>query len=70
MNLWGVVLCVVQVGTVKEGPGEYFSSRLTKKERKKTLVDELLVADEQFRFVLLFHPFELFLFDVSTHFCF
>ncbi|CAM9662805.1 unnamed protein product [Sphacelaria rigidula] len=40
----------MQVGTVKEGPGEYFSARLTNKERKKTLVDELLVADEKFRF--------------------
>lgn len=45
----------VQVGTVKEGPGEYFSARLTNKERKKTLVDELLVADEDFRFVPLAH---------------
>lgn len=38
-----------QVGTVKEGLGEFFSARLSKKERKKTLVDELLVADEKFR---------------------
>lgn len=40
-----------QIGTVKEGPAEYFSSRLTNKERKKTLVDELLVADDAFRCV-------------------
>ncbi|CAM9206603.1 unnamed protein product [Ascophyllum nodosum] len=39
----------MQVGTVKESAAEFFSSRLTKKERKKTLVDELLVADETFR---------------------
>lgn len=38
-----------QIGTVKEGPAEYFSSRMTNKERKKTLVDELLVADDAFR---------------------
>ncbi|CAN0072161.1 unnamed protein product [Ectocarpus sp. 13 AM-2016] len=38
-----------QIGTVKEGPSEYFSSRMTNKERKKTLVDELLVADDAFR---------------------
>lgn len=37
------------MGTVKEGLGEFFSARLSKKERKKTLVDELLVADEKFR---------------------
>lgn len=39
-----------QIGTVKEGPSEYFSSRMTNKERKKTLVDELLVADDAFRY--------------------
>uniref|UniRef100_A0A0A9BDK8 Fcf2 pre-rRNA processing C-terminal domain-containing protein n=1 Tax=Arundo donax TaxID=35708 RepID=A0A0A9BDK8_ARUDO len=31
-----------QVGTVIEPATEFFSSRLTKKERKTTLVDELL----------------------------
>jgi seryl-tRNA synthetase len=31
-----------QVGTIVEGPTEFFSSRLTNKERKKTLVDEAL----------------------------
>ena len=35
---------------MKEGPAEYFPSRMTNKERKKTLVDELLVADEAFRY--------------------
>lgn len=37
-----------QVGTVIEGPTEYFSARLTKKERKQTIVDELM-ADEESR---------------------
>ncbi|RKF62898.1 rRNA-processing protein fcf2 [Erysiphe neolycopersici] len=31
-----------QVGTIIEGPTEYFSGRLTNKERKKTLVEETL----------------------------
>ena len=31
-----------QVGTVIEGPGEYFSARLPNKERKRTLVEEVL----------------------------
>lgn len=35
-----------QVGTVIEGPTEFFSSRLTKRERKQTIVDELLADDE------------------------
>lgn len=46
-----------QVGTVKEGMGEFFSSRLTKKQRKKTLVDELLVADESFRYAYIERSF-------------
>ncbi|CAM9276139.1 unnamed protein product [Choristocarpus tenellus] len=39
----------VQVGTVKDGPMDRPSGRLTKKQRKQTLVDELLVGDEKFR---------------------
>jgi len=31
-----------QIGTVVEGAGEFYSGRLTKKERKETIVDELL----------------------------
>lgn len=31
-----------QVGTIIEGPTEYFSGRLSNKERKKTLVEEIL----------------------------
>lgn len=37
-----------QIGTVIEGPTEYFSARLTKKQRKQTIVDEIL-ADKQLR---------------------
>ncbi|CAG8540898.1 6988_t:CDS:2, partial [Scutellospora calospora] len=35
-----------QIGTVIEGPTEFYSSRLPRKERKQTIVDELM-ADEQ-----------------------
>lgn len=34
-----------QVGTIIEGPTEYFSARLTNKERKRTLVEEILVGE-------------------------
>lgn len=37
-----------QMGTIIEGPTEFFSSRMTKRERKQTIVDELL-ADEEAR---------------------
>lgn len=54
---WAGGVCLVrQIGTVKEGPAEYFSSRMTNKERKKTLVDELLVADDAFRYRTKNHP--------------
>ncbi|KAG1050254.1 hypothetical protein G6F43_007460 [Rhizopus delemar] len=36
-----------QMGTIIEGPTEFFSARLTKKERKQTIVDELLASEEQ-----------------------
>lgn len=36
-----------QVGKVMDSPAEYYNGRLTKKERKKTIVDELM-ADAQF----------------------
>ena len=35
-----------QVGTIIEGPTEYFSGRLSNKERKRTLVEEILVWGE------------------------
>jgi len=38
----------VQRGTVIEGPTEYFSGRLTKKERKQTLVDELIATQSDY----------------------
>lgn len=31
-----------QVGTIIEGPTEYLTGRLTKKQRKRTLVEEIL----------------------------
>ncbi|XP_045483735.1 rRNA-processing protein fcf2 [Harmonia axyridis] len=37
-----------QIGQVQDSPLDYYNSRLTKKERKKTLVDELM-ADAQFQ---------------------
>ncbi|KAI7835142.1 Fcf2 pre-rRNA processing-domain-containing protein [Kickxella alabastrina] len=37
-----------EMGTIIEGPTEFYSSRMTKKERKNNLVDELL-ADKQAR---------------------
>ncbi|EIE75519.1 hypothetical protein G6F46_009905 [Rhizopus delemar] len=36
-----------QVGTIIQGPTEFFSARMTNKERKQTIVDELLASDEQ-----------------------
>ena len=33
---------VLHVGTVIEGPSEYFSSRLSRKDRKQTIVEEIL----------------------------
>lgn len=37
-----------QFGTIIEGPTEFYSARLTKKQRKETIVDELL-ADSNSR---------------------
>ena len=36
-----------QVGTILEGPTEYFSARLFNRDRKKTFVEEVLAAEEQ-----------------------
>ncbi|KAI9711968.1 MAG: hypothetical protein M1828_001767 [Chrysothrix sp. TS-e1954] len=35
-----------QVGTLIEGPTEYYSARLQKRERKRTLVEEVLSAEQ------------------------
>lgn len=35
-----------QVGTIIEGPTEFYSSRLTKKDRKQTILEEV-IAQEQ-----------------------
>lgn len=37
-----------QIGTIIEHPIDYYSSRATKKERKQTLIDEL-IADAEFK---------------------
>ncbi|KAI1847776.1 hypothetical protein JX265_009204 [Neoarthrinium moseri] len=34
-----------QVGTIVEGPTEYFSARMTKKERKRTLLEEVMETE-------------------------
>ena len=34
-----------QVGLILEGPTEYYSSRLSRQERKVTLLDELLASE-------------------------
>jgi hypothetical protein len=35
-----------QVGTLIEGPTEFFSGRLTNKERKRTLVEEIMDTEK------------------------
>ncbi|KAI9718976.1 MAG: hypothetical protein M1812_003861 [Candelaria pacifica] len=35
-----------QIGTIIEGPTEYYSARLSNNERKKTFVEEVLAAEE------------------------
>ena len=35
-----------QVGTIVEGPTEFYSSRIPNKERKKTFVEEVLAAED------------------------
>lgn len=34
-----------QVGTIIEGPTEYFTGRLSNKDRKRTLVEEILAGE-------------------------
>ncbi|XRM44546.1 dTDP-fucopyranose mutase [Aspergillus tubingensis] len=36
-----------QVGTIIEGPTEFFSSRIAKRDRKKTFVEEALAAEQR-----------------------
>lgn len=40
--LLSLSLCVLQIGRVVEGNTDFFSSRMTRKERQETIVDELL----------------------------
>ncbi|KAI7907266.1 Fcf2 pre-rRNA processing-domain-containing protein, partial [Cokeromyces recurvatus] len=35
-----------QIGTIIEGPTEFYSARMSRKERKQTIVDELIANDE------------------------
>ncbi|KAI8069828.1 Fcf2 pre-rRNA processing-domain-containing protein [Gilbertella persicaria] len=35
-----------QIGTIIESPTEFFSARMTNKERKQTIVDELMASDD------------------------
>ncbi|KAJ1672798.1 Deoxynucleotidyltransferase terminal-interacting protein 2, partial [Spiromyces aspiralis] len=39
-----------EVGTVIEGPTEFYSGRLTRKERKRTIVEELMADTEARRY--------------------
>lgn len=41
-------LCVIQVGTVVDSPADFYHSHIPKKQRKRTMVEELL-ADAEFR---------------------
>lgn len=38
-----------QVGTLVAGPTEYFSARMTKKERKRTLLEEVMETEDTTR---------------------
>lgn len=38
-----------QVGTIIEGPGEFFKGRIAKKDRKDTFVDEALSGETESR---------------------
>lgn len=38
-----------QVGTIMEGPTEFFSARIAKKDRKKTFVEEALALERETR---------------------
>ncbi|KAK9721273.1 dTDP-fucopyranose mutase, variant 2 [Basidiobolus ranarum] len=39
-----------QVGTIIEGAGEFYSARLTRKERKETILDELMADTDSKRY--------------------
>jgi hypothetical protein len=43
-------LLSTQVGTIIEGPTEFYSSRMTRKERKQTLLEEFLGDKERRRY--------------------
>lgn len=35
-----------QIGTVLEGPTEYYSARISNRDRKRTFVDEIMAVEE------------------------
>ena len=56
------------MGTVIEDATDYYSARIPKKQRKGTIVDELL-SDNQFRkYVLLCHCETLIVFNFTCYF--
>lgn len=40
-----------QMGTIIEGPTEFYSSRLTRKERKQTILEELMQDDKRKKYL-------------------
>jgi hypothetical protein len=52
--------CRLQVGTIIEPASEFYSSRLAKRERKTTLVDEML-SDPSLKSYRYAHPAYFFL---------
>lgn len=47
MNSKSDVPAFSQVGTIIEGPTEYYNGRLNNKDRKKTFVEEVLAQEQQ-----------------------
>jgi hypothetical protein len=45
---WFISFHFSQVGTIVDNPADFYHSRIPKKQRKKTIVEELL-ADSEFR---------------------
>ncbi|CAB4483309.1 uncharacterized protein OCT59_004437 [Rhizophagus irregularis] len=39
-----------EIGTIKEGPAEFYSSRIPRKERRQTIADELLTNEQSKRY--------------------
>jgi hypothetical protein len=56
----------IHLGTLGEGPTEFYSARLTKKERKRTLAEEVLSYGEALSKFYLF-PFRKVKYSVRTY---